>query len=121
MALEPQRAADTVAVDNDIFDDRPEPVLAVGHGGRSCLPDSGHIFPDGQDRLALLSGDLGRVRLPPGLVLLLDRLDGAELLFPAVLKAPSDKPVFRLDAVVLALCPLGFKAAPLQAKLPSIS
>ena len=51
-------------------------------------------------------------------MLLLDSLDGAQLLFPGPFERACNETVFRLNSVILAPRPLGFVASALAAQYP---
>jgi hypothetical protein len=51
-------------------------------------------------------------------MLLLDSIDGAQLLFPGPFERACNETVFRLNSVILAPRPLGFVASALAAQYP---
>jgi len=51
-------------------------------------------------------------------MLLLDSLDGAQLLFPGPLERARDETVLRLNSIILTSCPLGLVPSAFSSECP---
>ena len=116
--LEPQLARDAALIGADLGDDQPEQMLAIGHRRRGGMPHPREIFADGENRLAILGGDLSPVLVSPSRVFLFRGLDRAQFLFPELFEVTRHQPIFGLDRLVLPLRAVRLETNTFAAQLP---
>src|SRR5215207_194845 len=105
-------------VDEDLFDQRPQQLLAVAVGGRRCRPDAAEVGAECQQPLALVIGQRPRPLLLAQRELGFDLGELCERVLPVALKTAGDESVLGLDLAVAALRPLGLVLRALDLQPP---
>ena len=116
--LEPDLALQPLLIKHDLPHDESQNALPVGRRRGGGMPDSRQVLAEGLQPCVFRHADNGRFFQAPAGMLLLDRFDGAQLLFPGAFQRAGDEPVLGLDRIVLATRPLGLVASPFSPERP---
>jgi hypothetical protein len=125
-SLDPDLTARALLIEDNLTHDEAYQPLALGCRRRYSVPNAWQVLARMLQCQAIdVVQNQGLLALPAGMVLL-DRLQGAQLLLPNPLQRARNKTVLGFDRILLTACPLGLVAGaftpqtPLSRKLLSL-